>query len=327
MGLRGNLRDFSLSDVFQLVQLSRKTGVLRIRNAGAEGSIWFRDGDVFFAQSNRQGEPLGQRMVTAQKITPSALARTLEIQKSESSDGRSLGQILVDEGYTTEKVLEAFVREQIQDTLFDLMRWDAGEFDFEQLPDVVHTDIGLSVSTENIVMEGSRRLDEWDRIKKKVASKEMVFKMATAPGTGTFEISLKPTEWSLLLLVDGKRSSAELARETNLADFDVARTVYGLLSAGLIEVASEEEAEVAYSEPAERHVPIRDLAADLRALGLGELPEEIAVTSEFEPEPEPEPEPGFDLKPQEPGEGTVLYRDSSVDRSLVMQIIEGIEKL
>ncbi len=74
------------------------------------------------------------------------------------------------------------MQEQIQDTIFDLMRWDEGEFDFQVLPDVVDEDIGLSVSIENVVMEGSRRLEEWNRIKKKVASTEMVFKMATAPG-------------------------------------------------------------------------------------------------------------------------------------------------
>ena len=54
-----------------------------------------------------------------------------------------MGQILVDEGYITEEVLEAFVQEQIQDTIFDLMRWDEGDFDFEAMPDVVDEDIGL----------------------------------------------------------------------------------------------------------------------------------------------------------------------------------------
>ncbi len=89
-------------------------------------------------------------------------------------------------------MLEAFVLDQIQDTIFDLMRWDEGRFDFEVLPEVLHEDIGLAVSVENIVMEGSRRLEEWQRVRKKVPSMDMVFKMATAPGEGTFEISLKP---------------------------------------------------------------------------------------------------------------------------------------
>lgn len=243
MALRGNLKDFSLPDVFQLVQLSRKTGVLRIVGQDAEGTIWFRDGEVFFAQSDWRRDHLGERLVAAQRITPAALARALEIRSAEPDDGRRLGQILVDEGYITHQVLEAFVQEQIQDTIFDLMRWEEGDFDFEVLPDVVDEDIGLSVSVENIVMEGSRRLEEWGRIKKKVPSTDMVFKMATAPGEGTFEISLKPAEWNLLLLVDGTRSVSELAHTTRRTDFEVARIIYGLFSAGLLEVPSDDEVE------------------------------------------------------------------------------------
>ena len=244
MALRGNLKDFSLPDVFQLVTFSRKTGVLRIkRGDGAEGSVWFRDGDVFFAQSNWNHEPLGHGLVRGQRITPQALNRALEIRAKEPEGGRRLGAILVDEGYITERVLESFVQEQIQDSIFDLMRWDEGEFDFEQMPEAVEEDIGLSVSIENIIMEGSRRLEEWNRIRKKIPSTDVVFKMATAPGEGTFEISLKPIEWSLLLLVDGTRSVADLAVETSRTDFEVARILYGLFSAGLLEFASDEEIE------------------------------------------------------------------------------------
>lgn len=266
MALRGNLKDFSLPDVFQLVTFSRKTGVLRIqREDGAEGSVWFRDGDVFFAQSNWHTEPLGERLVKAQRITPQALKRALEVRSGEPEDGRRLGQILIDEGYITEKVLETFVSEQIQDTIFDLMRWDEGDFDFEAMPEVVDEDIGLSVSIENVVMEGARRLEEWTRIKKKIPSMDVVFKMATAPGEGTFEISLKPIEWQLLLLVDGTRSVAELATETSRTDFEVARIVYGLFSAGLLEFATEEEIERNRAERAEREAKQAEIEAARKA--------------------------------------------------------------
>lgn len=271
MALRGNLRDFSLPDVFQLVQLSGKTGVLRITGPEAEGGIWFREGEVFFAQSNWRREQLGERLVAAQRITPAALARALDLRAIEPDGGRRLGQILVDEGYITPQVLETFVQEQIQDTIFDLMRWDEGDFDFEVLPGVVHEDIGLSVSIENIVMEGSRRLEEWQRIKKKVPSTGMVFKMATAPGEGTFEISLKPVEWSLLLLIDGTRSVRELAVETHSTDFDVARVIYGLFSAGLLEVPSDEEIERLRADRARRE----DSRAKLQA---SPFEPEMAVT-------------------------------------------------
>ncbi|MDI6844367.1 MAG: DUF4388 domain-containing protein [Anaerosomatales bacterium] len=297
MALRGNLRDFSLPDVFQLVQLSKKTGVLRIKRSDAEGSIWFRDGEVFFAQSDWNREPLGQRLVNAGRITPSALAKAIEIRSQEPAGGRRLGQILVDEGYITQPVLEAFVQEQIQDTIFDLMRWDEGEFNFEILPEVVDEDIGLSVSVENIVMEGSRRIEEWNRIKKKVPSMDMVFKMATAPGEGTFEISLKPTEWNLLLLTDGTRSVAELARDLGKTDFEVARVIYGLFSAGLLEVASDDEVERLRAERAEREARRAERAAE-----AARLQAETATAAPAPAAPETEtlaaPEPAVEATPE-----------------------------
>jgi len=266
MALRGNLRDFSLPDVFQLVTFSRKTGVLRIARAdGAAGSVWFRDGDVFFASSNWHSDPLGERLVKSQSITPQALKRAIEIRSEEPEDGRRIGQILIDEGYITDRVLEQFVSDQIQDTIFDLMRWDEGDFDFEAMPEVVEEDIGLAVSIENVVMEGSRRLEEWTRIKKKIPSTDVVFKMATAPGEGTFEIALKPAEWQLLLLVDGSRSVAELAQVTNRTDFEVARVLYGLFSAGLLEFATDEEIEKNRAEREEREARLAEIMAEKRA--------------------------------------------------------------
>jgi hypothetical protein len=297
MALRGSLKDFSLPDVFQLITFSRKTGVLRISGPGdASGAVWFRDGEVFFAQSNWHHELLGERLVAARKITPSALEKALEIRHAESGGARRLGQVLVAEGYITEKVLEAFVQEQIQDTIFDLMRWEDGEFDFELLPEVVDEDIGLTVSIENVIMEGSRRLDEWARIRKKVPSMDVVFKMATAPGEGTFEISLKPVEWSLLLLVDGTRSVAELARDTGRTDFEVARILYGLFSAGLLEFAvGDDLARVPADAPSEEFEP---QAEEAEALAPAPEPEpELTYLLPHEPEEEPEPLPELLYEP------------------------------
>jgi len=296
MALRGNLRDFSLPDVFQLVTFSRKTGVLRItREGGAQGSVWFRDGDVFFASSNWHKELLGERLVRSQRITPQALKRALQLRGEEPETGRRLGQILVDEGYITDKVLEAFVQEQIQDTIFDLMRWDEGDFDFEAMPDVVDEDIGLVVSIENVVMEGSRRLEEWNRIRKKIPSMEVVFKMATAPGEGTFEISLKPTEWQLLLLIDSTRSVSDLASETGRTDFEVARVLYGLFSAGLLEFASDEEIEHNRAERASREAKLAVIEAERRKIEdvqkATTLERESALEAESQKRSAPEPGP------------------------------------
>jgi hypothetical protein len=266
MALRGNLSEISLPDIFQLVTFSRKSGVLHIlRFDGARGSIWFRAGEVYFAQSNWRSDPIGERLVRAQRITPKALERALSLRAEEPENGRRLGEILVAEGYIAPQVIEQFVSEQMQETIFDLMRWDEGEFEFEPITGSPEEDIGLAVSLENVIMEGSRRLDEWNRIKRKIPSGDVVFKMATAPGEGSFEISLKPVEWKLLLLVDGSRSVTDLARATARTDFEVSRVLYGLFSAGLLEFAEDDQAVRLRQERVEREKRIAEIQAERRA--------------------------------------------------------------
>ncbi len=62
-------------------------------------------------------------------ISEKQLRQALGLQKIQKKEkaGRRLGQILVDEGYLDGKVLETFIQDQINDTLFDLFRWEEGD--------------------------------------------------------------------------------------------------------------------------------------------------------------------------------------------------------
>ncbi len=237
MALEGNLKDFSLSDMFRLLESGRKTGTLHMESGESEGSVCFKKGRVFFASSNWNRESLGRRLVKAAVISEKQLRQALGLQKIQKKEkaGRRLGQILVDEGYLDSKVLENFIQDQINDTLFDLFRWEDGQLRFE--PDEVcdDEDIGISVSVENVIMEASRRLETWARIREKIPSMDTQFLMAAAPGDKSMEIHLKPKEWMLLCYLHGGRSVGELIELTGYNDFETARILFGMYSAGLIE--------------------------------------------------------------------------------------------
>jgi hypothetical protein len=51
MGLEGNLKDFDLSDILQLVQLGKKTGALVVQSGGDEGVIYFNEGTAVHAKA------------------------------------------------------------------------------------------------------------------------------------------------------------------------------------------------------------------------------------------------------------------------------------
>ncbi|HET6498239.1 MAG TPA: DUF4388 domain-containing protein [Coriobacteriia bacterium] len=243
MALEGNLKDFSLADVFRLLSTGRKTGTLFLAQADVEGRVCFRKGRIFFASSNYSHGSLGSRLVEAEVITEKQLRQALGLQKIQKKDraARRLGQILVVEGYLDANVLEGFIQEQMNDTLFDLFRWEDGTVRFEAGEICEEEDIGISVSVENVIMEATRRLETWHRIREKIPSLETRFVMAAGPGEKSIEIHLKPREWMLLCHLHGGRSVKELSALTGYNDFETAKVLYGMSAAGLIEVEGEPE--------------------------------------------------------------------------------------
>lgn len=237
MALEGNLRDFSLVDMFRLLDKGSKSGTLHVTTRDSEGIVCFRDGEIFYASSSTQREPTGKRLTRAGIITEKQLRQAqglMKIQKRDKAD-RRLGQILVDEGYVEPGILENLVSEQVTDALFVMLRWDDGELRFEAEEHRADVDLGFSLGIEDAVAESEKRLDAWERIREKVPSLDTQFEMSASPGQKPADIHLKPREWMLLCFMHGPRSVSELAQLTGYNDFDTARTLYTMFTGGLIE--------------------------------------------------------------------------------------------
>lgn len=237
MALEGNLKDFSLTDMFRLLQTGSKSGTLHVDRDDAKGIVCFRDGEVVFASSGGQKEPAGKRLARAGIISEKQLRQAQGLMKIQKKDKavRKLGQILVDEGYLEEEVLQTFVREQVSDALFDLLRWEDGELRLESDEDCGDADIGISVSVESVLADAGKRLEMWNRIREKIPSVDTRFAMAAGPGGKATEIHLKPREWMMLCYLHGSRSVKELTELTGYNDFETARILYGMYASGLIQ--------------------------------------------------------------------------------------------
>lgn len=237
MALEGNLKDFSLTDMFRLLQTGSKSGTLHVEHGDDEGLVCFRDGQVVYASSGGASEPAGKRLARAGVISEKQLRQAQGLMKIQKKDkaGRKLGQILIDEGYLEAEVLEGFVRDHVSDALFDLLRWEEGELRFEPEEGCDDADIGITVTVESVLADANKRLEMWDRIKEKIPSVETRFAMAAGPGGKNTEIHLKPREWMLLCYLHGSRSVAELSELTGYNDFETARVLYGMYASGLIE--------------------------------------------------------------------------------------------
>jgi cytochrome c-type biogenesis protein CcmH/NrfG len=83
-------------------------------------------------------------------------------------------------------------------------------------------------------MEGARRIDEWSRIEKRVPHVGVVPHLTTAPDQGGGTLDFLPAEWEVLAMIDATRDVRAIARELGRSDFDIAKTLFGLESAGVV---------------------------------------------------------------------------------------------
>ena len=297
--LKGTLDEFALPDVFRLLSQSKKTGCLDVVRSAGQGRVYFRDGDVYFAESTVSRELLGQKLVNAGALSQSQLMRALDEQ---AESGGRIGDILRGSDSVTQEQIEGALKEQIEDAAFDLLRWELGEFDW-LADETVEPEVSLSVTVENLVMEASRRLDEYDIIRRRIPSEEAVVAMAPAPPEGAAQINITPDEWRVLVMVNGNRTVLEIAEGVNGDIFETMRTLYGLLSAGLIEVpgVSVPEDEEWIELPSQRvhsAVPFEPATVPETAVEVGTFEDDTfqdgAVTAEPEPEADAEAESTFE---------------------------------
>ena len=202
MPIEGPLRELGIHDVFQLLDLSRKTGLLRVTSQlrDDEGVVYFEGGRVVQA---------------AIRSKPSSL----------------------EAGIQTPREVERKVRQQIEATVFELMSWREGFFSFEERAITeIPRDAHVQVTTESLLMEGARRIDEWSRIADKVPSLAVIPVLAPIVEDRETRLDLLPHEWEVLTMIDGERDLRAISTALGRADFEVAKVAYGLVTTGVIEI-------------------------------------------------------------------------------------------
>ncbi len=235
MALEGPLKELHIQDVFQLLDLGRKTGVLRVTSELRQtaGTVSFERGGVVAAALGKDPQPIGARLVRAGKISVKQLEQARELQNS--GDSRRLGDILVASGVIARRELDRQLKVQVEEAIFQLLGWSEGYFRFEEgAPSDAIVEAPVRIPTEGLLMEAARRMDEWSRIEDKVPHLRVIPRLPPADAGVNGRLDLAPVEWEVLAAVDGQRDLLALAAELGRSELDIARTVYALSSAGVV---------------------------------------------------------------------------------------------
>jgi tetratricopeptide (TPR) repeat protein len=163
------------------------------------------------------------------KITPEQLQQAIDDQTDDRQ--HKLGEILVGKGILPRAELEEYMRIQIEEAVYFLFTWTSGTFNFEAGVRPEREDFLVRISPEYLLLEGARRVDEWSLVEKKIPSFDLIFSV-DQQHIGESAPELSSEQKRLLPLVDGTRDVRQLVEESGMAEFDVGKALFGLITAG-----------------------------------------------------------------------------------------------
>ena len=241
MALKGNLRDFSLTQLLNLINLAQKTGKLVIDGTGESVNIFFRDGKLAYAEIGQESSGLVGILYQARKLTGPQY-QLIQTRAGSISD-KELGLSLINASYLSQQEVLIALKNHFVGILNQLFTWAEGFFQFENNIDPPDGKITLRIGLENIIIEGSRRVREWENLQDEIPSLDMALKFVDRPEVNIRNIRLSRQEWQVVTYINPKNSMRQIARVNKLNELEIRRIVYGLLQAGLIEIIRPEKPE------------------------------------------------------------------------------------
>jgi hypothetical protein len=236
MALKGNLRDFSTTQLLNLISLARKTGTLTI-DGREQAQMSFREGKLVYASLGESGSNLAQILQRAGKLSEEQ-SRIIQARAQGTGD-KQLGHLLIQAGYVTQSDIIQSVRQHVLDIVYKLFTWVEGlfRFDANRLPPTDR--ITIPIDLESVIMEGSRRLKEWERLQEELPNLDISLRFTDRPDARLRNINLTVEEWRVVSFINPRNTVRQIAQANNLSEFQIRRIVYGMLQAGLVQVVQQ----------------------------------------------------------------------------------------
>jgi hypothetical protein len=182
MALEGSIQEFGLTEIFQLILIQKKEGILTLSREKEIVCVHFKEGQIIRAGDENEDENFGNAVIKNKKLTTDQMKKGLLEQKSKK---QPLAATLVALGYISPPEIKKLHRLVAEEAIFSLFNWKTGHYKFEQKEILYDPDLVEPLSTEFTLMETMRQIDEWPLLLKKIPSRENVFERVEAEPSGS----------------------------------------------------------------------------------------------------------------------------------------------
>ena len=264
MALKGNLRDFSITQLLNLISMAQKTGTLIIDRGPDQLYVSFREGKLSYARNGKDNAGLAMVLYRARKLS-AAQVRLINERAAGMSD-KELGLLLINSNTLSQQEILSSLQAFYLNLLNKIFTWTDGlfQFDNELLPpkDKITVRIGL----ENIIIEGTRRMREWEQLQDEIPSLEMALKFSERPGINLRNLNLSAEEWKVISFVNPKNTINQISKATNKNDLEIRRIIFGFIQAGLVELIRPASAHITPPPVQPKITPIQVAKSEQKSL-------------------------------------------------------------
>lgn len=252
MPLKGNIRDINTTQLLNIMNLSRRSGMLtiyegiptgekdamgeneRTRPGSERAMIAFSKGRLVYAQMVGQDNGLVAVLNKAGKLTDEQ-ANVLK-QRAKDMTDKALAMRLISAKYVTQADIVNCIKQHMVTAVQAIMTWKEGPFVFEdeQLP--ASGFILVPVDIAKVIIDLTRVIKETEMLQKHIENLEVALEFPENPREKFKGIHLSVDEWKVVRYVSPKNSIRQIMKALNMSELEIRRIVYGLEQAGLVKI-------------------------------------------------------------------------------------------
>ena len=224
--MTGLLDAGGIVDLLSFFNMFRKSGMLHFLLAGGNKTLCFQKGEIVYATSTFPEEDIGEILYSLGKFD----RETLQGARQFANGELPLGKSLVDQNVIDAKDLWAATKNQVETIVYNLFAFQEGSFVFIDKPLAEDEVVSLSMNTQNLIMEGLRRVDERAVYMQKVKSLD-----AIPVATDKMPNDLDSVSQKMVALIQaGVGSVKELLRRSGSGEFDAIKLLSQLVERGVV---------------------------------------------------------------------------------------------
>lgn len=239
MALQGDMRDFTLTQLLNLINLAQKTGTLVVENPSEVIAVSFRDGKLAYARDGNAEDNLVDILHRYNKLD--ADQHKLLNEQLGKLEEKALGLALINANYIEQSEILSCLQANFTEIVKQLSGWAEGLFHFESGRFPPKEKITVRLDLENLILDGLHRQQVIDQLQDEIPNLDMALKLLERPGVKIRNMNLNAQEWRVITYINSRNTLRQIASSTGLSDLEIRQVAYSLLQAGVVEIIKPED--------------------------------------------------------------------------------------